>query len=168
MTSRTRPEAPRGSTLVLAVVLLAVLSLVAVTAVALVTQERTNVAAKGRRDMQLACANAARMVVYAELAKQGAVYLGANGAPPEVTLPDGTKLSQTHYDTVAGMTVKDITPVRNLAVMGNDSAGLADLTNTFTGRGSVGGSVSGYQVVARCVDPKGRDLEVEFVIAFAL
>jgi hypothetical protein len=160
---------PRGSTLVLAMVLLAVLSLIGVAAVALSAQERSNVAAKGKRDLQVACANAARMVVFAELARSGSQFLASDSPLPEVILPDGTKLSQAHYDTPAGLTVKQITPDVVIPVTSNPkAAGTADLTNTFEAVGANSATVQGYRVVARCEDPKGRQLEVEFVIAFAL
>jgi hypothetical protein len=167
---RTTPHpAARGSTLLLAMVLLAVLSIVGVAAVSLASQERANVGAKGKRDLQVACANAARMVVYAELAKYGSSFLSGSGAPPEVTMPDGTKLTQAHYDTPAGMTVQQITPERMMPVSSDPkSAGTADLTNTFETIGSNPATVRGYEVVAKCTDAKGRQLEVEFVVAFSL
>jgi len=159
----------RGSTLLLAMVLLAVLSLVGVAAVSLASQERANVSAKARRDLQVACANAARMVIYAELAKHGSSYLSGTTAPPTVTLPDGTVLSQAHYDTPAAVTVQQITPERTLPVSSDPkSAGTADLTNTFETKGSNPSTVQGYEVVAKCADAKGRQLEVEFVVAFSL
>jgi Tfp pilus assembly protein PilX len=168
--SRTAPNpAARGSTLVLAMVLLAVLSLVGVAAVSLASQERANVGAKAKRDLQVACANAARMVVYAELARYGSGYLASSTAIPSVTLPDGTVLSQQHYDTPAGMTVNQITPARVLPVSSSTkSSGTADLTNSFQAVGTDAPTVQGYEVVAKCTDPKGRQLEVEFVVAFSL
>jgi len=160
---------PRGSTLVLAMVLLAVLSLLGVAAVSLSLQERTSSSAKARRDLQVACANAARLVIYAELARHGTAYFGSTAAWPSVTLPDGTQLSQSHYDTPAGVSVKDIVPMRILPVSSDPaSAGTADLTNTFDALGKDSSTARGYEVVARCQDSKGRDLEVEFVVAFAL
>jgi hypothetical protein len=165
----SRNRIPRGSTLVLAMVLLAVLSLVGVAAVSLSSQERANVGAKAKRDLQVACANAARMVVYAELAKYGSAFLASGDALPEVTMPDGTKLTQAHYDTPAGLTVRDVTPERIIPVTSNPkAAGTADLTNTFETIGTDSPTVQGYEVVARCQDAKGRQLEVEFVVAFAL
>jgi hypothetical protein len=153
-------------------ILLAVLSIVGVAAVTLSQQERSNVSAKGKRDLMVACANAARMVVFAELAKFGAGYLKSTSALPEVTLPDGTRLSQQHYDTPAGMTVLSITPERTIPVGSDKNAsGTADLTNVFINAGTNlggGNTTTGYQVVASCEDPKGRRLEVEFFLAFAL
>lgn len=169
MTSPLPSRPARGSTLLLAMILLAVLSLVGVAAVTLSMQERTNVAAKAKRDLQIACANAARIVVFAELARLGSSYLTSSEALPIFTLSDGTQLSQSHYDTPVGVTVVDITPSRVLPVSSDPKAyGTADLTNAFTTKGIGGSSLSGYEVVARCQDPKGRQLEVEFVVAPSL
>jgi Tfp pilus assembly protein PilX len=160
---------PRGSTLLLAMILLAVLSLVGVAAVTLAMQERSNTGAKARRDMQLACANAARVVVFAELARMGSSYLTSTETPPTFTMPDGTVLAQSHYDTPTGVTVVDITPSRTLPVSSDPAQyGAADLTNAFSTKGIAGTTVPGYEVVARCQDSKGRQLEVEFIVAPSL
>jgi hypothetical protein len=158
-----------GSTLVLAMILLAVLSLVGVAAVTLSSRERANVGAKAKRDLQIACANAARSIIYAELARYGPGYLSSPQALPTFTLPDGTVLSQQHYDTAPGMTVKDITPQRILSVSADSkSTGASDLTNTFESARVAGGSVPGFDAVVRCEDSKGRMLEVELVVAMTL
>jgi hypothetical protein len=161
---------PRGSTLVLVMVLLAVLSLVGVAAVTIASQERTNVSAKARRDLQIACARAAQLLIVAELARVGPDYVKSQTEDlPVLTLPDGTKLSHAHYDTPAGLKVVEITPDRVLPIDSNPSSiGSADLTNAFDTGGLHSGSVVSYPVVAKCEDAKGRQLEVEFVIAPAL
>jgi hypothetical protein len=164
-----KDRSPRGSALVLAMVLLAVLSLIGVAAVSLASQERANAGAKTQRDLQIACANAARMVVYAELARYGSGYLASTDQLPSVTLSDGTVLSQAHYDTPAGLQVKEVVPERVLPVTSDPkSAGTADLTNAFEAIGQDSPTVLGYEVVAKCQDAKGRELEVEFVVAYSL
>jgi len=166
--SLTRPF-PRGSTLLLVMILLAVLSLVGVAAISIAEQDRVNVAAAGIRDMQVACAQAAQMVVYSELAKFGSSYLTSATPIPTVTMPDGTQLAHAHYDTLPGVTVESITPQYALPVSSNPlSAGTGNLSNRFTNPGS--GTVPAYRVVALCTDTHNppRKLEVEFMIAFSL
>lgn len=169
MSRPTTTPVPRGSTLLLAMILLAVLSIIGVAAVTIAGQDRSNVGAIGIHDKSVACANAAQMVIYSELAKFGLAYITGSTPIPTVTLPDGTTLSQAHYDTAAGVTVQSITPARTVPIATSpNSAGTSDLTNTFTVNGSAGQTVTGYQVVALCTDAHGRKQEVEFVVTFPL
>lgn len=162
-----RNSGSRGSTLLLVMILLAVLSLLGVAAISLAEQDRANVAAIGIRDMQVSCAQAAQMVIYSELAKYGVSYLTSSTQAPVIVMPNGTQLTQAHYDSVPGVTVQSITPQRSLSVSSNpQSVGTGNLSNKFTNVTT--GTMNSYQVVALCTDPHGRKLEVEFVIAFSL
>ena len=149
----------RGSTLLLAVVLLAVLSVVAVAAVSLSSQERINAATKTSRDRLVACAAAAQTRIWAEMLTWGPSYLDDDGSVPSVTLPDGTRLAGGHYDG-ADMTVVG-TATRVIPCEVGASESFVDLTNrdaTF----HLGGTC--YAINVRCVDPAGRELEVEFAL----
>jgi Tfp pilus assembly protein PilX len=156
-TSRTAPP-ERGSTLVLAMVLLAVLTAIGVAAVALSSQERASAGLKTGRDRLQSCAVAAQGAIWAEMLKYGPSFLPASGAPvPEITLSDGTRLRAGHYGDT-GTVVID-TAVRTVPCKDSKTEEYVDLTN----RDSAflrGGQC--FAITARCVDPQGRELEVEF------
>src|SRR5512144_1685410 len=99
MADSLRPRSrPAGSTLVITMILLTVLTVIGVAAVSLGSQERINASGKGKRDALYACANAARIQIWAELAKYGRGYFDSANAPSELTLPDGTTLTApAHY-----------------------------------------------------------------------
>lgn len=158
---------PRGSSLILAVVLMAVLAVIGVAAVSLGSQERQNAAAKGKRDALIACAAAARIKIWSELAKYGRGYLDSTNPPPDFQLPDGTRVSApAHYSPLAaGVQVKDLV-VRHTVKMAGAGAAV-DLTNRMESL-QILNEATAYQVVARCTDPHGRELEIEFVTSLAL
>ncbi len=163
----SRP-ALRGSTLIITVILLAVLAVLGVAAVSLGSQERINASAKGKRDALYACANAARMQIWAELAKFGRGYFDSTSAPSTLSLPDGTTLTApAHYSAhmTSGMTVTGIV-LRN-TVQTASAATAIDLTNTFNFMQNLNHATA-YTVVARCTDRMGRELEIEFVTSLVL
>ncbi len=158
----------RGSTLLLVVMLLAVLSVIGIAAVTLGSQERINASAKGRRDAIAACASAARMALWAELAKYGSGYLANTTPVGEIVLADGTKLAAPAHYTSAGTDELPIVQiVRTHTVARSFAAKTIDLTNRMDAAQSrLGGTA--YTVVARCKDSKGRENEVEFTTVLAL
>ena len=154
----SRPE--RGSTLVLAMVLLAVLSIVGVGAVALSMQERTNAGLKTHRDRLVACAAAAQAAIWAEMLAYGPSFLPASGAPvPEITLPDGTRFRAGHYHDTGTVVVN--TAVRVVPCRDAKSEDYVDLTNRDSAFFQAGNC---YAITARCADSQDRELEVEFGI----
>jgi predicted membrane-bound mannosyltransferase len=159
---------PRGSTLVLVVVLLAVLAAIGVAAVSLGSQERVNAAAKGRRDALAACAGAARLALWAELARYGSGYLTSSSPGSEIVLADGTRLAAPAHYSSAGTDGQPVAEIIDVHQVQFSHAGTTnDLTNRMDAvRG--GGSGTAYVVNARCKDPKGREVEVEFTTALAL
>src|SRR5512135_3340887 len=129
-----RPFSPqRGSTLILTVILLAVLCVIGAAAISLSARERISASAKGKRDRMAACAQAARLAVWSELAKYGRGYFDSTtNGPSNITLTDGTVLTApAHYAVhmTAGLKVKDLV-VKNPVGCGAGGA-RADLTNTF-------------------------------------
>jgi Tfp pilus assembly protein PilX len=158
----------RGSTLLLVVVLLAVLAIIGVSAVSLGSQERVNSAAKGKRDAVSACANAARMALWAELARYGSAYLASTSPVGEIVLADGTKLAApAHYTSASTDTVPVVEIVRTHRVVRSFGSQTVDLTNRMDApQSQLGGTA--YTVVARCKDPAGRESEVEFTTVIAL
>lgn len=159
---------PRGSTLVLAMILLAVLAVVGVAAVRLGSQERVNAAAKGQRDYLVACAQAARLQLWTEISRYGSGYLQSSMIPDEVTLPDGTVLRAPALPSFEG---KDSLPVVEIVSVApfvtTSQAKSLDMTNTFAAS-RVKLDANGYRILARCHDPKGRELLVEITSKFAI
>lgn len=160
---RASTTSDRGSTLLLAMVLLAVLSVIGVAAVSLSSQERNNASAKARRDALVACANAAQSVIWAELMRYGPRYFGSDLPVGKATLPDGTQLALVHYDDDPAVTLVNqvVTPVACTGDGENGQEQVVDLTNRDAAL-----SLSGhcYRIVARCTDPAGRELEVELAV----
>jgi hypothetical protein len=148
----------RGSTLLLAMILLGVLSVIGVAAVTLASRERTNASVKTHRDRLVACAAAAQAQIWSELLHYGPRFLGRSGlSVPAYTLPDGTQLLAGHYQDPAVVVVD--TGVRQSDCKPLTTEDYVDLTNRdsfFTLSGSC------FQITARCRDPQGRELEVEF------
>jgi Tfp pilus assembly protein PilX len=164
-----RPKAKhRGSTLILVVVLLAVLSVIGVAAVSLGSQERINASAKGRRDAMAACASAARMALWAELARYGASYLTSTSPVGEIVLADGTTLAApAHYRDAHTDGLPVVQIVRTHRIVRSLAAKTVDLTNRMDApQSQLGGTA--YTVVARCRDARQREQEVEFTTVIAL
>jgi hypothetical protein len=163
MRSRARHRSAAGSTLLLVIILLGVLAAIGAAAVTLSSRERINASAKSRRDLSAACAQAAQVKLWAELAKYGPRWLGSDTLVTEFTLPDGTRLGPLHYDQTAGAVVAKDVVVGLASEFGDES--VVDLTNRST---ALIGAGKAYRCVARCVVPGGlgpdRQLEVEFQI----
>ncbi len=144
------------------------LALIGAATVSLGSQERTNSSAKGTRDRMAACANAARLVVWAELARFGSARLRTSLAETRVTLSNGTALSApAHYAASAASDPLQVIELRRFVVpLQGSAAGAADavaLTNTVLPGTAVGGNATtAYAFVARCRDRDGRETEVEF------
>jgi len=156
--SERNPE--RGSTLILAMVLLAVLTVVGVAAVALSFQERTNAALMTHRDRLVSCAAAAQAAIWKEMLVYGPTFLPASGGTiPEITLPDGTRYRGGHYGDTGTIVVN--TSVRTVGCRNAGNEDYIDLTNR-DGAFTTGGMC--VAITARCLDPQDRELEVEFQI----
>lgn len=167
MPLRRSPE-PRGSTIVLVTVLLLVLTIVGVAAVRLASQERVNAASKGTRDQLVACANAARLQLWAEISRSGPGYLKSGDPAVDVTLPDGTVLTAPAHFTSAGKDGANVVDLVSLTPMFTaKAAGGGDMTNRMVDPRKMEGGL-GNRILARCRDPKGRELLVEFTTKFAL
>lgn len=164
---RADTRSPRGAALPLALILLAVLTVVAVAAVSLSGQERVNAASYSRIDFISECATAAQAKIWAEMAYQGSAYLTAPVAITSVRLPDGSLItSPAHYDSTSGTTiVKDVVlKVQSSSGVGGD-VNERDCTNSACGLAPLGGT---QLIMAHCVDQRGRALEIELGVRFAL
>ncbi len=155
----------RGAALPLALIMLGVLTAIAVAAVSLSSQERTNAASYSRVDFVNACANAAQAKLWAEVSYQSIAYFGSGMQVTSVKMPDGTVFtSPAHYDQDPSTIVKDVV----LKVESNSGGGNVnerDCTNAACGLTPLGAT---QLVVAHCKDTRGRELEIELGVRFAL
>lgn len=159
-TTPHRTRTPRGSALMMVVVLLGVLAVIGAAAVSLGSQERINAAAKGNRDALSACADAARMMIWAEVAKYSTSRLRAPLTEGRVNLQDGTILSApAHYAATPDLQVVELSYFQTKDPVAGDMA--IDCTNTYCSDQGVGQKLT-YAFVARCRDRSGRETEVEF------
>ncbi len=169
MERNPRTRSARGAALPLALILLGVLTAIAVAAVSLSSQERTNAADYSRVDFVNACANAAQAKLWAEVSYQSLAYFGSGLAVTSVSLPDGTRFtSPAHYDAGASGTmpiVKDVVLRVESSAGTGASANERDCTNGACGLVPFGAT---QLVVAHCVDTRGRELELELGVKFAL
>jgi hypothetical protein len=155
-----------GSTLIFAMVLLGVLSVMGVAAVALSSQERANAAIKGRYDAQMECANAAQGFIWSEIQSRGVGIFGSTLQVDVVprNLSNGTQLAAPiHYDQSGTVRVSDM--------VFTGTAGGASFTGEFGGTNAGAGSKKFnkvYGITARCTDPQGRQFEVELSLRFGL
>jgi hypothetical protein len=148
-------------------IMIAILAVVGVAAVRLGSVERTNAAAKGKRDLLVACAHAARIAVWTQITRGGAGYMQATDLPVAIILPDGTELMSPAALTGSA---KDGSPIMDLVdivqIHSAETTATRDITNTMSGSRVPPGM--GYRFLARCRDPKGRELAVELGLKFAL
>lgn len=157
MRSRHDTPAPRGSTLLLAMILLLVLSVIGVAAVSLGSAERAGAGVKTQRDALVACAQAAHAVIWGQMGRAGSNYFRSASTVSDITLPDGTKFRAGHYDEAS--TIINVTGARAIPCKANNTEEFLDLTNRDTFFSLAGDCFLAY---ARCVDKQGRELEIEF------
>jgi predicted membrane-bound mannosyltransferase len=166
--ARQRPSPPRGSALLLALVLLGVLTVIGAASVMLASQERINAAAGNRLEFLNACANAAQAKIWAEMAQYGLSYMGSTVQVTPMTLPDGTTvIAPAHYGQLSAASqplVKDVTFTVKSDASGN-AMNERDCTNGACGLVPLG---STYGVTALCIDRFDREFEIELAVKFAL
>jgi hypothetical protein len=157
-----------GSVLVIAMILLAVLSIIGAAAVSLSSQERVNASAQTRVDFLNACANAAQAKIWAEMAQFGLGYLGSTVSVSATDLPNGVQIAApAHYgifDATIKPSVKNVFFKVQSAGKG-DEINERDCTNGACGLTPLGQT---YGMTAVCVDHAGREYEVELAVKFAL
>lgn len=161
---RDRRGDERGSALLFVVVLIGAMIVVGMAAVSLSSQERDNAGAKARLDFARACGNAAQAKIWSELTDNGIAYLGSALQTTPVKLPDGTILTTGHYGAGAG-NISVTTNVFAAKCDRDNPLAERDTTNIIVAR-TAGGNC--YAIQARCIDPAGHEIEVEFGLRFAL
>ncbi|HET8539347.1 MAG TPA: type II secretion system protein [Anaeromyxobacter sp.] len=166
---RSRVPSARGGILLIALILLAVLSVLGVAAVSLGSRERQNASAKARVDSLLACAQAARAQVWAEVARYGPGYFSSTrtlDAPIDLT-GYGQLAAPAHYDSTTAMRVDQVVVGFDGGASDGAPAPTRDLTNAAPGMDSLLGGRA-WRLAARCTDSRGNKFEVEFSMRFAL
>jgi hypothetical protein len=162
---------PVGGALLLAIILLAVMTIIGVGAVVASSRERENAFAKSKYDRVVACARAAQAKIWAEIAMFGPGYLTGTRGVTSVSLADGTALAApSHYDTVATQNGVGAAEIRSVTLTVPDGAGGPQLPKAANLSNSGGATVpigSVNRIVARCTDSSGRAYEVELAVRFA-
>ena len=158
---------PSGSTLLLSMILLTVVTLVGVAVINAASRDRENAYSKSKYDRVVACARAAQAKIWAEVAMYGPGYLTGTQGVSAITLADGTALAApSHYDTATDGSVQ----VKDVTLSVPDGAGGVQLPKAANLSNTGGATVSVPQatrLVARCTDAAGRPYEVELAIRFA-
>ncbi len=166
---RSRIPPARGSTLIVALILLAVLSVLGVAAVSLASRERQHAAGKARVDALLACAQAARAQVWAEVARYGPGYFtSARALDAPIDLSGyGHLAAPAHYDSTTAMHVDQVVAAFDKGTSDGAPAPMVNLTNGAPGGESLLGGRA-YRITARCTNSRENSFEVEFSMRFAL
>ena len=159
--------AHRGSTLLMAMILLTVLTMAGIAAVSLTSRDRENAAAQSRYQRMVQCASAAQAMIWAQLARYGTSYIGSSLPVGVVTLPDGTQLAApVHYGQDPSAVFANVS---YSVAQGGGGQGMADVdcTSRLCGQQGSGNPVV---IVARCQDASSeqRQYEVELSFAFSL
>lgn len=159
----------RGNALVVAMIAMAVLMVVVVGAIQFTGFNREAAAAKTRGDRLGACTEAARRHLLSRLRVFGIKVTELMANP--VNLADDpdvaqqTVMSAAHYAGDGGTAGPTIVPVQGSA-FGAARKQVRELSNTLPGTGTLGGQY--YRVVMKCLEPGGREQEIEFVFRHGL
>ncbi len=162
MLPRIRKPSPRGSALLLVVIILGVLAMLGATALQLAQQESTSVNQRINYQTLVNCAEAAERKLWSEVAVQGV----ASGATVKPTVIPGTnaRLAVGHFDSDPNDTAT-VSLDDNFFQIGQSAAsgGLQDndATNTIRQGGFFG---QPYMMYAHCTDSRGRKYEVELMV----
>jgi hypothetical protein len=150
----------RGSSLLLALMIVAILTIVAFAIVQMGSTEADAVGAKRRYDHAVSCSDAARDLLMSQ-------FKAYNVTPTSLTLNqviDDQIMASGHYDNLA------VTSVVAAAGFGSGMGGASDVSNRIA-RAGLGGQV--YRMTVVCtssalLDASSRQSEVEFLVRFGL
>jgi|GraSoiStandDraft_41_1057321.scaffolds.fasta_scaffold2012923_1 hypothetical protein len=152
-----RTTKDRGSALIVAVILVAVMAVVALALITRTSNEMEAVSAKRHYDVAISCADGARQMLMSSFR--------TFGLPPASLTLDKTvndkRLSSGHYDTFAVQSVVAAAGVSPSAV------GVSDIVNR-THSAELGGQM--YRMTVTCSDSASatRQMEVEYLVRFGL
>lgn len=155
----------RGSSLLVALIALAVLSIVAVGAIAFTGQNREGSAVMARGERSSACADAARKYLLSKLRLYGVAVASLT---LDDTLPDDpvaarrSRVTTGHYDIAAGVDATGIASAGSVGFSRDQTRNVANVIAAST----LGGTP--YRVVVKCRDSAGREEEVELAFRYGL
>lgn len=157
MSSPSRIRRRRGSALVVAVVIVAVLGVIAVALVKRSGMESDSIAAKRHYDQSVTCADGARQMLLSQFRTFGV-------SPTQVVLDQTVgekRFTSGHYDQFAIAAVTPATGTQAGAI------GVTDVANR-TSRARLGGQVFRMTVVCTDRTTATHQSEVEFLVRFGL
>lgn len=163
----------RGSTLVVAVVVMVILTVIGVAMVRFAAREQAGALAASRHEALVACARAAVRVLQSQFGVGVSPDVPLDIVIGSLTTGDSPRLVGGHIDqdpTVTDVKVAQVTPTRAGAFTGSQR-GVADLTNRVAQFGMGPGP---KKVVAHCQlgdksgPTTGRQIEVEFDVLSGL
>jgi hypothetical protein len=153
---------PRGSAVLAALLVIAVLALVTVATLRIAGISKDQAVKDARSLSHTACVEAARQYLMGRLRVFGLdpTTITFTQAIP---VDNGTRTIRTgHIDTAAITSVRAATS----GSVGGGTSGLQDMTNKVVPGPSMGGRA--YNTVVTCEDPKAGPMELEFVIRWGL
>lgn len=159
------PGRPRGSSLLMVVIILGVLALLAAAALQIAEAQSVTVNKQISYERLLSCAEAAQKKLWAEYAQYGATLTNVF---PTVVPGTNTLLQIGHYEANPGAAVSVVFDDKTFKPLDPNvaSGGLREMDQTNTFRSGLLGQP--YQVFAHCVDDRGRQYEVELLVRFGL
>lgn len=175
MNMRIPKATPRGSVLLLVIVLLVVMSVLTLAVIGFSGQERGATAAFRSGEELTACADAGRMY----LLSQFRLF----GQAPEQLAPTNSRLDVANQPDCGPGTptaanarcvrsghIGQLPTVSGVRLLPSTTYGRSqaarDLTNVIAPAGSLGGR--NYQVIVHCIDDRGAESEVEFTLRFGI
>lgn len=158
LAQRRKSKEDRGTALIVAIILVAVLAVVALGVITRTTTEIDAVGAKRHYDAAVACADGARQMLLSQFR--------TFGTPPSSLILDTTvndkRYTTGHYDNFALAAV-----VNASGTQGGASVGVSDIANR-TSRTKLGGQIYRFTVVCTDAANPTRQSEVEFLVRFGL
>lgn len=158
---RRSRHAARGSALLLAIIIVAVLGIIGLAIVQRASSEGDAVAAKKLHDGSITCADAARDLLMSQFRAYGTspVDMKLNASLGDRTMATG------HYDNL------NVTSVELVPDAKQGTFGATDRANRILGEGAMGGQV--YRMTVMCSSPSptggvARQSEVEYLVRFGL
>lgn len=166
----------RGSILVVAVVVVAVLSTLAAAAISFSSTEYSAARVYTSGDELVSCADAGRQYLLSKFKMLGPpptnLQLSARLDTADSTAcsntaspPSGGRCARGGHIGQRDVTVKGVRVIPSSSVA-DSRRNARDLTNVITTPNSLGGQY--YQLVVHCEDDRGRETEVEFALRFGL
>jgi Tfp pilus assembly protein PilX len=160
MATNRRTARHRGSALIVAIILVAVMAVVGLALIRRTSNEIDSVSSKRHYDVAVSCADGARQMLMSSFR--------TFGLPPTQLSLDKTvndkRLTSGHYDTFAVQSVV----VATGASFSGGTVGASDIVNRTRGAGQLGGTM--YRMTVVCTDSSSatRQSEVEYLVRFGL